>query len=295
MISFIKSRSLLRMAFYFLLVKVIGIFLSFLAAPILRVLFQNSSKLFYWALLLPWLALVSQPSTFLVSILMIILWVGVGIFGTLEGRFVQRPYALALFASLLAVGATGLLALGITSLQGLSLLDLINHTLEPLVAAQAGALKEVKLNLKGLVPGVLVFVSLSNLVFALALDRKFALVFKLPFRVFITHPRLLDFRAPDALIWVFLLGFLGSFLRQIPEPLQLACTNLVIVAGGVYFFQGLAVLESLLYAIRAGLLIRILVYVLLVGQMFLILVGLGLTDYWVDLRSKFGKWFKFKG
>jgi hypothetical protein len=134
--------------------------------------------------------------------------------------------------------------------------------------------------------------NLSHLVFAVALDRRFAAFLNQPFALSVKHPRLLDFKTPDLMVWPFLFSILGSFLKGLPETFTVISFNTMIIMGSFYFFQGLAVLENILYTIRAGLFPRILVYVLLVGQMFLFLVSVGLLDYWIDIRTQFLKWLK---
>jgi hypothetical protein len=115
---------------------------------------------------------------------------------------------------------------------------------------------------------------------------------KMPLSLPVLHPRLLDFKSPDFIIWPFLLSVFLAFYRGTPSTLIAPTLNLAIMLASIFFFQGLAVVENILYTIRAGLLIRILVYVLLAGQMFILLLGIGLIDYWVDIRSHFSKWFR---
>ena len=57
----------------------------------------------------------------------------------------------------------------------------------------------------------------------------------------------------------------------------------------LYFFQGLAVLEVLLNALKAGMFTRVVVYFFLVGQLFFVLSAVGLIDYWADFRRRLSK------
>ena len=55
---------------------------------------------------------------------------------------------------------------------------------------------------------------------------------------------------------------------------------------GLYFFQGLAVLEVAFRIFRTGAFWRFVIYFFIVGQLFLLLSAVGLIDYWVDFRSR---------
>ncbi|MBO9668271.1 MAG: DUF2232 domain-containing protein, partial [Bdellovibrio sp.] len=70
------------------------------------------------------------------------------------------------------------------------------------------------------------------------------------------------------------------------KAIAILAVNIVNVALVLYFFQGLAVLEVLLNSMRAGTFTRVLVYIILVGQLVLILSIVGLIDYWLDFRGR---------
>lgn len=292
MYLFVKSRSFIRMAFYLFLIAFCSLFFSFLAAPALRVVEQRISRVFYWSYGLLWLLLMWHPATFMLGLLLLKIWFVIGIYGELEFKFALRPY---LNMSLSALGSTLLvvcLGYWIANSIHFDVLSEVEKSMGPLLKGTAS--EWLPVSFISLVPAILFFLNLSNLVFAIALDRRFSEILSIPFSVPVKHPRLLDFRASEFLIWPFLLTLFGAFYKGTPELASKIMMNLMISFAGIFFFQGLAVVESLLYAIRAGLLVRILVYVLLVGQMFLLLVAIGLVDYWVDIRSRFTHWFKKK-
>jgi uncharacterized protein YybS (DUF2232 family) len=58
----------------------------------------------------------------------------------------------------------------------------------------------------------------------------------------------------------------------------------------IYLFQGLAVLEVSFLAFRIGTFWKVLIYVLVVGQLFFLLSAVGVIDYWVDFRQRLTKW-----
>jgi hypothetical protein len=278
------------MAFYFLVTGLISLVFSFLAAPSLRVLKQQVSSWFYWSFLLLWASLLLSPMTFLFGLLLCKLWLVVGIYSELEFKSSLKPYTNIAVSSILTTVIILVLGAFISPLIGSLIEQQLNIALEPMIKSSVG--KMLPVSPIQLLPSIVFFLNLSNIVFAVAFDRRFAAFLNLPLSIPAKHPRLLDFRAPDFLIWPFLLSILGAFYRGLPEVVSIPSLNLALVLSTVYCFQGLAVIENLLYVIRAGLLARMLVYVLLVGQMFLLLLGIGLMDYWVDIRGQFTKWFR---
>lgn len=290
MSRYLKSHSHFRMAFYFLVTGLISLVFSFLAAPSLRVLKQQVSSWFYWSFLLLWASLLLSPMTFLFGLLLCKLWLVVGIYSELEFKSSLKPYTNIAVSSILTTVIILVLGAFISPLIGSLIEQQLNIALEPMIKSSVG--KMLPVSPIQLLPSIVFFLNLSNIVFAVAFDRRFAAFLNLPLSIPAKHPRLLDFRAPDFLIWPFLLSILGAFYRGLPEVVSIPSLNLALVLSTVYCFQGLAVIENLLYVIRAGLLARMLVYVLLVGQMFLLLLGIGLMDYWVDIRGQFTKWFR---
>ncbi len=138
-------------------------------------------------------------------------------------------------------------------------------------------------------PGFVAVLLLMTLAFGLILDRKLATAFGLKFNQVATQIRLIEFKVPEFTIWFLMIVFVMSFLRT-PYPwVTIVGSNLLIVLVGVYFFQGLAILETLFLALRAGFLIRMAVYFLIVGQLFFLLSFLGIIDYWLDFRAKIRK------
>jgi hypothetical protein len=278
------------MAFYFLVTGLISLLFSFLAAPSLRVLRQQVNSWFYWSFLLLWVTLLFSPITFMLGLLLSKLWLVVGIYAELEFKSYLKPYTNIAVSSVLASAIVVVLGFILAPLIGAPIGEQLNTSLEPMLKSSLGKLLPVS-PIK-LIPSIVFFLSLSNIVFAIALDRRFAAFLNLPLSIPARHPRFLDFKAPDFLIWPFLISILGTFLRGLPEVILIPSLNLALALASIYCFQGMSVIENLLSVIRAGLLVRILVYVLLVGQMFFLLLSIGLVDYWVDIRGQFTRRFK---
>jgi hypothetical protein len=286
----LKSRFYLKMALYLLGAAFFSLVFSFLAAPILRVLKQQVSPYFYWFFSFLWCLLLFSPATLMLGLLLLKIWLVVGVYGELEFKAYLRPYLNIIVSTTIATLLILVIGGALSQRINLPIEDQLNLIFAPLLKSSVNSWLSLKVT--DLIPSIVFFLNLSNLIFAVALDRRMAEFMKMPLSLPVLHPRLLDFKSPDFIIWPFLLSVFLAFYRGTPSNLIAPTLNLAIMLASIFFFQGLAVVENILYTIRAGLLIRILVYVLLAGQMFILLLGIGLIDYWVDIRSHFSKWFK---
>jgi len=103
------------------------------------------------------------------------------------------------------------------------------------------------------------------------------------------HVRGLDFRVPDYLTWFGLMGLLLMLVDFKSVELSILGSSLINVLTAVYFFQGLAIFEVFLIAIRAGPFTRLFSYFLIVGNLFFILSLIGFIDFWIDFRRRLRK------
>src|SRR6185312_2927686 len=142
----------------------------------------------------------------------------------------------------------------------------------------------------GQLPSMLIVVHVMSLAFALMLDRRMAQLFGLQYEKIASAIKLLDFKVPDPFIWLTMFSFLFSFVKVGPEWTSVVSLNVFNVMMGIYLFQGLAVLEVSFLAFRIGSFVRLLIYVLVVGQLFFLLSVVGVIDYWVDFRRRLRKW-----
>jgi len=94
------------------------------------------------------------------------------------------------------------------------------------------------------------------------------------------------FRLPDLAIWVFIGSLAGTFLFADESVNKLICTNILSISAAAYFFQGLAVVTSYLDAYRVFGFWRLLLYFLIFFQMFILVSGLGILDFWFDFRTR---------
>lgn len=105
-------------------------------------------------------------------------------------------------------------------------------------------------------------------------------------RLMITVPdaTLSRFKNPEHLVWGLIVA--GFSLLIDNGVVQAAALNVVVVAGFLYFMQGLAVVAHFFATYRVPAFFRIFFYVLLVLQAYLALAValLGLFDLWGDFR-----------
>lgn len=142
----------------------------------------------------------------------------------------------------------------------------------------------------GQVPSMLALAFLMSLSFSLILARRVGNVFQLKYDRIVGTGRLLDFKVPDALAVVFILSFLLSFLKLGNPIVNVVALNVLQFMVGLYFFQGLAVLETAFLIFRVEPLIKLIVYILIVAQLFFLLSLVGLADFWLDFRLRLRNW-----
>ncbi len=94
-----------------------------------------------------------------------------------------------------------------------------------------------------------------------------------------------SFRNHDLLVWI---PILSGFLLLLPESLiTTPVLNILLIAALLYFFQGMAVISALFTKHSVPSFVRILLYLLLVIQPYLLAVVActGLFDLWIDFRT----------
>jgi uncharacterized protein YybS (DUF2232 family) len=98
-------------------------------------------------------------------------------------------------------------------------------------------------------------------------------------------PDYIEWSLPEPLVWLVIVAGITVFL--LPAPMSIIGLNVLIVCATVYFFQGLAIVTSLLNKWSVPMLIRVLIYALIFIQTYgiIILSFLGLADVWADFRK----------
>jgi uncharacterized protein YybS (DUF2232 family) len=94
-----------------------------------------------------------------------------------------------------------------------------------------------------------------------------------------------SFRNHDLLVWV-LIGTGCSLLLPVSQ-ITTPALNVLLIITLLYFFQGMAVVTALIKKHSVSALLRILLYVMLIIQPYLLalVAGIGLFDLWVDFRT----------
>lgn len=91
-------------------------------------------------------------------------------------------------------------------------------------------------------------------------------------------------RSPELLVWVLIVGGILLLLKN--EWAGVIGLNLLVVSGGIYLFQGMAIMAFYFKKMQTPLFFKALGYFLIaVQQIFTIMViGFGLFDLWFDFR-----------
>ena len=279
-----------------LLGAVLTVLFAFLGAPVLRVLRSSGGTKWFWISALIATGLM-WPLSPIMSLMALSMWFTIGLYGEIE----ERGRASVWMAGLAVLVGSAIGFLGpwaYTASLGVELPKLLEAEMQQWIQKSSGgsAFKGVDLRLLfQLLPSIVVLMNMMALAFALILDRRVAQLLRLRFEKVASQIKLLEFRVPEGLIWITMASFLFSFLKMENELVTVVAANIFNVMMGVYFFQGLAVLEVSLLVFRVGPFMRLLVYLIIVGQLFLMLSVLGIFDYWADFRKRFRKMMRTKG
>lgn len=284
-----KPTNLRFLAVTFLATLITALFI-FLGAPFLRVLRNVYGPFKFWGsgvvIFASFWLVGLQPLSFLLGSV----WLTIGAYSELEERARSGFWSAA---ACVTIGSVFLIfgSMFWAQLQGVNISEILKQGVESMaqqLATKSGS-SAVKLDSAAIiqqVPSAVVLLLMTSLGFALMLDRKTGHMTGLRFERIATHMKVLEFKNPDLLIWITMLSFLFSFVKIEPPIVGIVATNAFNIMMGLYFFQGLAVLEVSLLSFRVGSLMRFLVYFILVGQLFFVLSAVGVIDYWVDFRAR---------
>jgi uncharacterized protein YybS (DUF2232 family) len=158
-----------------------------------------------------------------------------------------------------------------------------NTRLEPEQALEVeAAISRLRDLLPRVMPGLL-FTTMLNTIFFNMLAGQYFL--RRRNAGLVSWPPFAAWRLPEPLVaLVIVAGFCLLLPMQISKDIGL---NLLLVAGNLYFFQGLALLSSLLNRWSVPGLLRVLIFLLLLVQAYgiVLLAAAGLVDVWTNLRS----------
>lgn len=279
----------------FITISSLSILLSMLTvifgAPLLRVLRQAYGPLAFWILGLfatgvAWLLNAQPLALFLGSI-----WMTLGAYMELEQRGIGWWISGLLSVSVGSM-ATGLGIFGAFKKNGINTYAEVQKLAEQFSQQVQNMNPAVKLDpaiLVQQIPSAVVIVLILALGVGLIFERRVFSWLNLPREKTASQLKLLEYRVPDYVIWIAMIAFLLTMVSFGGKATAVLAVNIVNVCIVLYFFQGLAVLEVFLNSMKAGVFTRVLTYIILVGQMLLVLSIVGLIDYWVDFRGRIRK------
>ncbi len=297
-----KNKNVVVLAIFSAIASVL---FSFFGAPFMRALFISTKSSVFWAtaVLIVGIMLVAGTTNYKISetaVYVGAIWMTLGAYSELESRGVRW-----VGASLISLSSGLLFALAgyFLILKNLTTTDLLAEMVEPLRIAVNKASpdnqQEPGFFIKVL-PGIFVASLLAALALSFAFEAKIIKVFKIQHERVASGLRWLEFRLPDATIWIALcaalytefssvrIAVLNSLFSGFSSGqvfLQYLSINLLIVLTVAFFFQGIAIIESLLRHYRLGLFTRIITYVLIILQLAPFVVFVGFVDYWADFRT----------
>ena len=97
--------------------------------------------------------------------------------------------------------------------------------------------------------------------------------------------QLRTWKSPDWFVGFFILS--GLFILMKYDNVRVLGLNLMIVVLQVYFFQGLAIVASVMTEYNWSKVIRLVVYILILSKIYIMIVvtALGLFDTWFNFRN----------
>jgi hypothetical protein len=266
----------------------------FLGTPLLRVLRNVYGSSRYWisGLAICGGLILLVPEAMLFSLLLMSLWANIGLYQEFEERGQGHFWTAALSVTV----GTMILVLGSQAWAhslGVNMLEVLLSSFTELMKQRGAADTTVTAdNFLTLMISTVVLIEMTSLAFALMLDVKAAKLVNLRFEKIASQMRLHEFRVPDIFIWIAMISFLLTIpgLGLVTGFAQAISLIVFLTVMGFYFFQGLAVMEVSFLVFRVGSLMRLLIYFIIVGQLFFLLSGVGFIDYWVNFRQRMRNW-----
>jgi hypothetical protein len=266
----------------------------FLGTPVLRVLRNVYGSKVFWvsgAAICGGLIL-AFPEAMLFSLLLLSFWINIGLYQEFEergnGGFWTAALSMTLGSLILIFGS-----LAWAQSMGVNLMEIMTNSWQEMIKRSGASAASLTTEyLSTVLLSTVILIQMSSLAFALMLDRKAALLFGLRYEKIASQMRVHEFRVPDFFIWITMISFLGTIpgLIQSSEPIFPVAMTVFMTMMGLYFFQGLAILEVSFLVFRVGSLMRFLIYFIVVGQLFFLLSAVGFIDYWVNFRQRMRNW-----
>jgi len=214
-----------------------------------------------------------------------------GLFAELELRFKN-----VFWAGLVAVGVTSAAVIGgvlswaqATKFDLLaSLRDQAQSLAAKMASVDSGSAASVD-SLVQQIPSAVVVGLITALAAGLIWEKRAAVWFQVANPNLNPRSDLLNFRTPDVFFWLALAALLGAYGKHGVQQLQIVSENLINVLIVVYFLQGLAIVAHFFESMKVGPLWQMILYFLIVVQLFLLVSVIGFVDFWLDLRERISK------
>jgi hypothetical protein len=273
---------------YFLWAVLLTLFTGIFGAPFLRLIAKTHGQLVYWFVGLVFTLALVLGALYPIAIMFGSIWLVIGLYSGLEARGLRWASCGALAITVPTVIGGIFSTIYIRSLELRSWTDFIESAAQKITAAWPLAPlpeAEIKMLVQQL-PSVAVTMLILSLGTALIFESTIFNWAKAPRLRTANQLKPLEFKLPDFCVWIALFGVAFSLIELGSEAAVVFGMNILNIAVALYFFQGLAVMEVGLRVYRVGAFTRMVIYFLMVGQLFFVLSVIGLADYWLDLRRR---------
>ena len=279
-----------------IILSVVSVFLTamtmILGAPFLKVLRRETPFAIFWLLAIAVssaLYFLSQPSLALMNLIAFTI---IGVYHEAEvkniSRFKSGVFAVASGFITTVIGVKFWLLMN----PQVNLLAQMTTAVEQLLAQTKKMGNEMPFDVAAVIsqlPSALISTIIVFLAVALIYEKRVSYWFELNLDQTKTQASLLTFKVPDFLIWVTMFSLLASFINVGNKDINVIGSNILNVMMILYFWQGLAVTEVFFRSFKVFFLIRFFAYFILISQLFPILSGIGVIDFWVNFRDRFSK------
>ncbi|MCK6599002.1 MAG: YybS family protein [Bdellovibrionaceae bacterium] len=294
-----SPKKLSLLVIYSLITALVTVFFS---GPFLRVLRRSYGPMVYWSLFIALVSASAITKTYLVLCFLGALWLTLGL--SVEFEKARMSFSINLLISSI-VGA--LFSMGgyvyVLAEEGINNFERFKVYFKEAVETFLKAKSEVEVDWEMLIyqiPSMVMLFFLVSIVVGYLFERRVYFWLKLPKQSTFYKINFLDYKVSELTVWVSLFALLIGVLDLKNLNLenlkiwQAVSSNLINILVIVFFFQGMAIMESFLRKIKAGIFFRAFTYFIFIGQLFLVLSLLGFIDFWIDFRTRIDKmgWLK---
>lgn len=276
----------------------LGMILSFLTgfmgAPFFRALRFSYGAWIYWLSTCFVVGLSYQFGSLVIAAMILGILLTVGFYTELEisghGGFLTAGLSVFVSSFLVMAGLLGFSVVKETSFAKdlSSQMSVLTKSVNPSLSEEQMKVLTDSIVSQG--PSILVIVMMFSLFFGITMTNRVQKMMNISSYHLPTSPDLLRFKLFDQAIWILMISFLFSFLKLEQKWISVVALNVFNIVMAAYFFQGLAILETAFKVYNVNQFLRLLVYFLIVGQLFLLVSAIGIIDYWIDLRARIKNW-----